>query len=381
LSPNATLTFSTNLTVSQNISITINASLLWNASTLSADTINNNGALIIQTLDPKVLQNTTVNNYGTMAVNASGVINLSGTTTINNDVSGTINIDSNGGMVEQSGSLATVNNEGLIKKMPSESGGAFYMIFDMNNAGVIDVGQNQTFLFLTIGQNFSNLDDGILQGYGSFDITSNFSNTGSVSPGEENMVGSLEIVNDFSLSDSAKLLIDIHGASAGDYDFVSVFGAPDLNGSITINLNYEAAIGETFTILSAALGINSCNFPSQISTSFNDLNYTFNVICSGNTLQLEVANVTLNTNTFNEDTFRFFATPNPINRMSKFVIPDNLNTVETSISVYNYLGQQLSKHALSETSAYSFINLKSGLYFAQLKQNNRILATTRFIVP
>ena len=381
INANSIITVEDNLTISQDIFIKTGAHLTFKKGVMSGGIIENDGTLQFETFDSKDLSNITINNRSDILITNSNVIRFFNTTTINNSVTGAIIIDSNGGIIEQTASIATINNSGLIKKVPSDTGGAFYMIYDMNNAGIIDIGENQTFLFLTPGQGFYNLENGIMQGNGAFDITSNFINNGIVSPAGDDTIGSLEIVNNFSLSATAKLVIDINGTNPEDYDFISVFGSPDLNGSIDLKLNFEAAVGDEFTILNAILGISTCDFPQQITTTYNSFEYTFNVICNSNTIVLQVASVTLSLENYQDPFIDFYVVPNPVVKGSLFKFPDNLINTNTSISIYNYLGQEVQHINPTNRTVLNSINFASGLYFAQLKRNQTVLATTKFIVP
>ena len=256
------------------------------------------------------------------------------------------------------------------------------MIYDMNNFGVIDVGEDYQFLFLVNSQNFNVGSVGRLQGKGIFDITANFSNDGIVSPGGEDLVGELEIINNFSMSSSAQLSIDIHGTAIGAFDHMNIFGTPDLNGSLDIRLNYDANVNDEFEIVNATLGIGSCNFPDQVMTSYNGFDYVFDVICNSNTVVLRVQQITLSLPELDQTHTNFMVVPNPVEPRSQFMYDENFLSESHSIRIFNILGREILnlRPALSDQYIRNF-NLQSGVYIAELSANTEVIAVTKFIVP
>jgi len=378
---NTNLDIENNISISEEIHIPSNANILWKKGVLSGGRIEIDGTLNIEAFETKDFSDIIINNRGQIFITDSNQIHLFNATTINNAISGEILINSNGGLLDQSSS-ATVNNYGLIHKVASSTNGSFYMIFDMNNYGILDIGENQTFLFLIDSRIFNNFDDGIMRGDGVFDITSTFSNTGTISPGNNGAIGNLIISNVFSLTSPGKLNIDIAGSNPGEYDTVHVFGGPDLQGTIDINLTFEPIVNDEFTIITSVFKIPSCDFPSQVSVVFGDSLYTFDIICNLNSVVLRLNNVTLHTEVFDLKSLQFFVAPNPIVDDSKFVFPENLELNQTTISIYNYLGQKIKTVLTSNEGSYlNTFNLSSGLYIVKLENKEGILATTKFIVP
>ena len=234
------------------------ASFVILSGTFSGGLLTNNGTLILETFSDKALKSTQINNNALIHIIDSNPIDLEDETLIHNTESGEIRIESPGGLIQNTGG-ATLNNYGFIVKRNQGTGGAFYMIFNMNNHGIIEAQQDQDFLFLTSGATFHNYSDGILRGSGAFDITANFINEGIVQPGGDE-VGVLEIVNNFNMQEDGVLAVDIHGSQSGEHDVLDIFGAPDLDGSITVHPQLDASdIGSLFTVITSNFEINSCD--------------------------------------------------------------------------------------------------------------------------
>ena len=256
------------------------------------------------------------------------------------------------------------------------------MIYYMNNWGIIEVGEDYTFLFLVSSQNFINASDGILQGKGQFDITASFTNDGTISPAGEGDIGMLEIINNFSMSASAKLVIEIDGTASNAFDHINNFGTPDLNGTIDVRLNYDANINDEFEIINATLGIGSCNFPDEIISSYDGFDYTFDVICNSNSVVLRVQDITLGVPDSEDNNLNFQVIPNPANANSHFSYDQHFESEYVNINIYDLLGKKLFNVESSESGQFmKQLNLPSGIYIAELRDGKDVLAFTKFIVP
>ncbi|MEZ4817435.1 MAG: T9SS type A sorting domain-containing protein [Flavobacteriaceae bacterium] len=379
LASSATLTISNNFTVSGVVNISESSTVIISQGTLSGVTFQNFGLLQFETLDQKHLNNVTINNHYTMAVVTSGVIHLDNTTTINNFETGTISIDSNGGIVEDSGT-ATLNNEGVIQKM-GNSPGAFYMIFDTNNHGSIEVEADQTFLFLVASQNFTNFQDGILTGEGAFDITANFVNHGFINPSGDEITGTLEIVNNFNFPSFATLVIDVNSAS--EYDVLDVFGSPLIEGNLDVNLLSELNLNDELTVITSSNPL-SCNLPTKMTAFFKEGTYFFDVICTSNEVTLKVSDIVfLSVNNFVANNHLLIASPNPSKDVLTFNIPASAlqKYLTLSIEVVNIFGQKVAEFPLNDIeTVFNVSRFSSGIYFANLVSEKGILATTKLLV-
>ncbi|MCB0465504.1 MAG: T9SS type A sorting domain-containing protein [Aequorivita sp.] len=384
IQPNAQLLVKNNLIFSGNFTIETEATLRFEKGFLQGGgTIVNNGTFHFNSFETKDIDSINMENNNLIFVENSALVHFHNTVVINNNIDAEIKILSNGGFLEEANENVTLNNYGNVEKMPfpNGSGGSFYMVFDINNFGILNVGENQTFLMLGISQNFDNTEEGILTGTGTFDITANFTNSGKIRPGSEVDTGTLEMINNVNLSAPGTLEIDLIGPSQNDT--VGIFGTPDLQGNIAITLGYAPDLGDEFTVLTASNGINSCDFPSQVSASFGPFDtYLFDVICNNNSIVLKVETILLGVTDFEKNPIDFYVYPNPVKDFSEIHFSStetNFQFEELSVSVYNMLGQKI-KHIQGfsgETNSFNKENLSSGVYFLHLKNKGQLLATTK----
>lgn len=373
-----------NLSLSENFSISPDSQFVWEKGTLNGGgTIVNDGTFIWLSLENKASQNITIENNATFSIEDTNLVNLSNTI-ITNNFTGEILISSSGGFFDNGAGNSTLNNNGFIEKQPNSNGdpGNFYLVLDVNNSGIIEVAENQTFLNLGGSLNFINMDDGILQGNGTFDITGMFMNTGTLSPGNPSQVGTLKMLNNIDLIFPGKLEININGLL--DYDVLQLFGSPNLTGDIEVNLGYNAEINDEFTILTTSNGINSCNFPSQISAAFGSDSYIFDVICHPNNIILK-ANTILATEDFNFSNRDFFVYPNPVKDVASVYFKNSeidFSSDILSVTVYNMLGQKVKvfENFSEKNNSFDINKLQSGMYFLQLKEYGKTIASTKMIV-
>ncbi len=337
----STLIIGNNLNLSDQISISMNSDINWLEGIISGGIIENNGLINIESLEYKKLIDLTLENNSEIYINYSSEIKLSGGCVINNTEMGTIEILSNGGLAQED-SGNTVNNEGSIRKLVDENGsfGVFFMLFDMNNAGILEVEENQQFLFLGSNITLNNMETGVLKGFGAFDITSNFMNVGTIAPGSEDSTGTLEITNFLNLSPQARLEFDIAGIMDGEFDVIDVAGFPNLEGDIVVNLAFAPSPGDEFPVLVAS-EIMSCDFPELITAQFEGYNYTFEIICNSTSLVLKVVESISQQIDLNPG-YQFISS----NRL--FENPDMLEVLENNINdnldyVRNSQGQMLQK--------------------------------------
>ncbi len=376
-----------NLTFSGNFTVETEATLRFEKGFLQGGgTIFNNGTFLFNSTETKDIGSINLENNNIVLVEDSGVVHFHDTVVMNNNTDAEINILSNGGFLENTSDDVTLNNFGTLIKLPfpNGTGGTFYLVLDINNYSIMDVGENQTFLILVGSQNFNNTEDGILTGTGAFDLTSNFTNSGKIRPGSDAVVGTLEMVNNVNLSAPGILEIDINGPS--ENDMVEIFGTPDLQGDIAVTLGYGPDLGDEFTILTASNGINSCDFPTQVSAPFGPFDiYFFDVICNNNSIVLKVETILLGVTDFDDSPVDFYVYPNPVKDSSEiyFSSPDtNSQYDELSVSIYNMLGQKIKhiKRFSEETNSFEKENLSSGIYFLHLKNKGQLLATTKIVV-
>lgn len=94
-------------------------------------------------------------------------------------------------------------------------------------------------------------EDGTLAGSGT--IGSSVTNNGTVRPGDGGP-GTLTITGDYAQTSSGLLLIDIAGASAGQFTLLDVLGSATLGGFLdpVLQNGFVPTVGESFTFLEYA---------------------------------------------------------------------------------------------------------------------------------
>jgi len=348
-------------------------------------TIENGGLIKLESHDDKELINSNIENNGVISIINSNIIRFSEGTLINNYENARIEIYSNGGIIQDDDGN-TINNYGTIRKPGDGSGslGSFYMIFDLNNAGTIHIGETQQFLFLGSDITFNNLETGVLEGFGAFDITSNFTNVGTYAPGDDLTCGTLSVYNSFNLSSETELEFLILGKNPGEYDAIDVAGFPHLEGNIIIHLYFYTEVGDEFQVITAN-EIMSCNFPETVTAQYQGNEYTFEIICDDTSVVLKVVDIILGVDEHNSDIL-FYVQPNPVKDFVNIVFRTS-GGKETanealSLNIYNSQGREVKTitNFSKQNNSFQKGNLSAGLYILQIKANNAVLATTKMVV-
>ena len=380
---NSTLELDDNLHTDSIITIHETATFKFSSGILSGSGILNDGLLLFDSIQIRTLSNTTITNNALFLVTDTNQTRVL-STTINNSSTGVFDIKSVGGFLQES-TTSVLNNSGLVLKSPDGLNpiGNFYLIVTIHNEGVFEVMEDQFLLLLAGAATFTNTATGRLVGNGTFDITSEFINMGTVAPGYSPDVGTLNVTNNFALT-GGKIELDIEGSASGEYDKIIVTGFPAMDGFININLKYAAALGDTFTIVTWTPNGHTCLFPETTTAAFDGMVYTFDIICNPNDVTLEVSGITvLGIDDASTQKIEFFITPNPVTTEASFSFSSEVTDFEnTSLVIYNYLGQQIIRreHFTTENNTFKRGNLPSGLYFAQLETDSKVLATARMVL-
>ena len=343
--------------------------------------IINEGNFILEAFETKELSNITINNNANLSVILSNQILTKNGFVLNNSETGEIIIASNGAFFNQN-TDATLNNMGLLSKVSNGENdfGNYYLSLNVNNYGVINVDDNQTFLLLSQAIDFNNTETGIIEGNGVLDITANYTNSGTYSPGGNNVVGTLDIVNylNFSVNSSAK--IEIEGPNEGEYDRIAVTGFPTIEGNINIDLKFAPVEGDEFVVITAN-NITSCDLPEYLTAEFEGEEFYFEVICNNENVTLNVVSEILNTSDFSSKEMLFIIDSNPVKEEARIFLDETFTDFENlSVVLYNYLGQEIKSQKVNASEIiFSRINVSSGLYILQLKKENRVLASQKVI--
>jgi len=105
---------------------------------------------------------------------------------------------------------------------------------------------------------------------------------GTVSPGEAGIPGVLTVVHNYTQAQYATLMIQIAGASPGQFSVLNVLGSANLNGVLDpVLLNgFVPTIGQTFTFLDYASFTGE--FSQILNLVFNHGTEQWSVIYEGN---------------------------------------------------------------------------------------------------
>ncbi len=375
----AILTIENNVTLTQAIFTESSNTIIWRKGIVEGG-IFNQGLFVIESAEIKRFNNAFFVNYNRISILDSSLIQLANTVTIDNEEGALISIDGSGGLNEISGT-ATLNNHGLIS-MSSNNSNGFYMVLDINNHGTIAVDENQTMLILVGSQFFINEATGIMEGKGSFDITANFTNHGTISPGGSDQVGILEFVNNLDFPADSVLEVDIYGTQPIDHDVFEIFGFPVLEGNFDVKIHSELTPGDEITVI-IANSIVACNLPSEVSANYgsNDV-YNFEVICESTSVKLKLISILLNTDEPAKGTPKIQLFPNPTFG-EVFYTLDSIepeDVANTKLEIFNLLGQSLLKITLEpSTESFDISQLENGVYLLELKDQSGLRASTKIV--
>ncbi|MEL6811613.1 MAG: T9SS type A sorting domain-containing protein, partial [Bacteroidota bacterium] len=228
---------------------------------------------------------------------------------------------------------------------------------------------------------FTNFPSGRIVGSGTYDITTTLINEGMVVPGEESQIGTLDITNNFALN-GGSIQLDISGTASGAFDKIAIIGSPDMNGTLAINLQFAPQLDDEFTVITWNLNGSNCIFPETATSIYDGLVYTFEINCNANDVTLRVSEISILGVEDITSSPQFYIQPNPVTDDAVFVFPSEwVPSEEISIVIYNFTGQEVMKLSnVSETTSFQRGNLPAGLYFAQLRESDRLLGTSKIVL-
>lgn len=368
----AMLFIENNITVTNTIAIPIVAQLIFKQGALQATEILNFGTIITQTPQLKDLINTQITNHNSFKIETSNNIRLFGSVIITNLENASIEITANGGFTKQTGANAALHNFGHINKFdPSGEASSFYLIIDTINHGVIDVATNNQLLFLTNEAHLHNTLTGTLTGTGVFDITSPFTNEGTISPGG-NTIGTLMFTNTFNTTENTTLRINIDTDNLINDNIVLTGATQTITGNLeVITTGNELLPEEEFTIFSATNGFTSCVFPEEIiseTTMGSDLDgYVFSVTCNSTTVVLKAIAALLGQQ---EIASRKIIITQNNNTKTATVYLNNAVNHPARISLIDVNGRSIfTELTQQDTFSFSTAVLQQGLYFVHINTN------------
>ncbi len=276
---------------------------------------------------------------------------------ITNTTTGIMNIGL--GFVGNTGTETLLNNGTIIITNDVGIGVNF------TNSGLFNYGSsNVTFAIGSIQLN--NTIDGTILGTGQLDLNFNtsFTNNGIVTSGPG--ANKIFIYNGFRQDANARLVVDINGnAPETEYDVIQADngGAFDMNGTIEVNLGFAPAMGDEFTVLFSVNRAVICGLPATVMGRYDYHNYTFDVICAGNSVTLKVSNIVLGTEENNLSSLALY--PNPSN--GQFTLDFGREFTDVSVHIYNMLGQVITSEKFTKAKEIvQQINSSAGIYFVKV---------------
>ncbi len=282
---------------------------------------------------------------------------LSDDSQITNSSTGTMNIGL--GFAGNTGT-ETLQNNGTIIITNSVGLGV-----NFTNNGLLDYGSNN--LSFAIGSvQLNNSIDGTILGTGQLDLNFNtsFTNNGIVTSGPG--ADKIFIYNGFRQDINSRLVVDINGNTPEtDYDVIQADngGAFEMNGTIVVNLGFAPALDDEFTVLFSVNRAVLCGLPTTISAVYQGMEYTFDVICGGNSVILKLTNITLGTKENNLSNSSIY--PNPTNGHFTVVLEKEYFNVEIQILNIQGLIIASEKYALAKILEKD-ITAEAGIYFIKV---------------
>jgi sugar lactone lactonase YvrE/plastocyanin len=183
---------------------------------------------------------------------------------------------------------APIDNQGVFQITSPVSIGVSF-----DNTGTLDIGTGTTTTFT--GPYLSNQGTGIIQGFGTLDVTTTFTNNGWIEPGADASPGVLYYTGTYAPTATAKLSIDIDGTTPGNstgfHDQLVISGDATLAGELVVNLpgGYVPGLGDTFTILTATGVVNGV-FDILTLPDISGTGLAWNVQYNAGDVTLEVVN-------------------------------------------------------------------------------------------
>lgn len=361
------------VTTSATLNFTGNGNINSTQNTINGGGTLNNMSNFNITGTTSIMGATTLNNTGTInLVSGSGLFIPDGT--LNNETIGEINLNSNTSTSISPGSGATssiLNNNGLIRKITTNT--SQIISVDLNNTGTIEVETGELIMAQSVSRNFTNTATGIVKGVGTFDLPSisNYSNDGVFSPGTS--PGTLIVDGDFVSTVNSSLEIELDALIQGtSYDLLAINGNADFNGTIQLNLNFDADVNDEFIIATTSGTINTCNYPATTSASFDGFTYEFDVVCKNNNeLVLTVINETSSIDSFNQEQTSVKLFPNPTSDLVSFS-----DQSMKKITVFDINGRNV---LITKSNTFSVKHLPNGIYIVKVFSEDKSIITKKLI--
>ncbi len=217
----------------------------WTAGTISGGgTLTNNGSMTLTGNGSKTISTeTTLNNLGSIAITSSGDLFLNGASaTLNNQLSGVIDMQSDSGNITWAGAPGVINNTGLIKKTVS-TGEAQIIATLNNNDGTIQV-EEGTLSFQNSPKNFTDGTYNVFSG-ATLDWDNAVTISGSL---EGTLSGSMNWNQNIVVAESTQADLNFSENLNWTAGTISGGGTLTNNGSMTLTGNGSKTIASETTV-------------------------------------------------------------------------------------------------------------------------------------
>ena len=315
---------------------------------------------------------TTLINQGTVRMGGTLAFGIQGSSFVENQALWEIisDADFSGG----TGSGGTFKNTGIFRK----SGGVGltqvngWWNFINLSGGIINIESGE--IEFTTNNNFANEVGGIIQGVGTINVPSNFTNNGITSPG--NSAGMLSYIGNFLPSATAVFEVQLGGLVLGESDLLNVTGSAKLNGTLKVSLinGFIPAAGDSFVVLNTTSAITDSFVIFDIQSGLY-----LTIKKKRNNVTIFVDSVGTISSLENETDIRTITSyelsqnyPNPFNPSTtiQFALPQ---AAFVTLEVFNVVGERINLLVSQELNAgkYNYewngLTLTSGVYFYRLQ--------------
>jgi len=304
-----TLTFNSDINVPATAAFNFSGTGLinWGSGTLKGGgTLTNLGVFELSGawVGNRVLsESTTLINANTIKMTSDQTVTMNGAT-INNLANATIDISFPGALASGTGTNI-VNNLGMLKK--SASTGTYTIGATVNNTGIIAANAG----VLAFGS-LNNAINGTVTGTAIVQLPAgaNFTNNGIFAPGGN--PGALTVVGNYQSTPTTRFNVELYGLTQGtQYDSMTVQSQADMGGILNIDLQFDPAINDQFTIVTSWTTLTSSLAPTATAT-FNGMTYTFDVaVVTNNKLVLTLTQKVLANDSFEMESQQIVMAPNP----------------------------------------------------------------------
>ena len=193
----------------------------------------------------------------------------------------------------------------------------------------------------------------------------------------------MTVVGDYQSTALSHLNVQLYGLVAGtEYDSIAVQSNATMAGAIDVELYFDAAIGDSFTILNTWGTITSCALPATTTAIYNGQLYTFTVGCQNdNKVVLTLAaKVVLANENFAALDKQIILAPNPAKGVIFLKNQSNVSLDEAAIVDFSgRIIQKIKFNGVDNEKEIYIGALSAGHYFIKIDAEDHNIIK-RFIV-